>query len=106
MEFHRIAPQRPCDIWTYSDFEPGPASERRFRRMVFAYDFPTEDCLFKDPPYYFVTEQVGAALVALHFTGASLRSIDTRVSEAYVQCYGTPTVIPRVEQLVVTGIGG
>lgn len=106
MGFHRIAPQRPCNIWTYSDFEPGPAFPRRFRRMVFAYDFPTEDCLFNDVPYYFVTKEVGKLFSALGLSGASRQPVETRVSDMYVQSYGTPASVPEVEQLIVTGLAG
>jgi hypothetical protein len=74
--------------------------------MVFAYDFPTEDCIFNDPPYYFVTEQAGSAISVLGLSGASRRPVETRVSDAYVQSYGAPTSIPGVEQLVVTGVAG
>ena len=106
MEFHRLAPQRPCDIWTYSDFEPGPAFPRRFRRMVFAYDFPTGDCLFKDSPHYFVTKELGSSISARGLSGARRRPVETRVSDAYTQSYGTPTSVPQVEQLIVTGAAG
>lgn len=106
MEFHRIAPQRPCDIWTYSEFEPGPAYPRRFRRVVFAYDFPTKDCLFNDSPYYFIISEAGSALSALGLSGAGRQPVETRVSDAYTQSYGTPTWVPEVEQLIVTGSAG
>jgi len=74
--------------------------------MVFAHDFPTEDCVFGDVPYYFVTKEVGKAFSALGLNGASRQPVETRVSDAYTQSYGTPTSVPHVEQLIVTGAAG
>jgi hypothetical protein len=74
--------------------------------MVFAYDFPTEDCIFNDGMYYFVAKNVGSAISALGLSGASRQPVETRVSDTYTQSYGTPTWVPEVEQLIVTGAAG
>jgi len=102
MEFHWIKPQRPCDIWTYSDIAP----DRTFRHMVFAYDFPSEDCIFRDVPHYFVTAKLGEAIEASGLRGVSRRPVETRLSEMYIQSYAAPASIPQVEQLMVTGVAG
>lgn len=53
-----------------------------------------------------VTKEAGKSFSALGLSGASREPVETRVSDTYVQSYGTPGSIPEVEQLVVTGAAG
>jgi hypothetical protein len=80
--------------------------DRTFRHLVFAYDFPSEDCIFRDVPHYFVTAAVGEAIEAHGIGSVIRRQVETRISEAYAQSYGTPDTISQVEQLIVTGVAG
>jgi hypothetical protein len=102
MQFFRIQPQRPCDIWTYSRVN----SAGQIEDLVFAYDFPSSDSIYQDVPHYFVRASVGASLVAEGFTGFELRDVRTRKSANFAAPDGWNGRLESVCELLMTGIAG
>jgi hypothetical protein len=100
--YHRVRPSRPCDVWTYSTVDDAGD----IRALVFAYDAPTPDCLFRDVPRYFVTASAAAAIAEARLSGVSTAPVETRVSAQYVATYGQPASVEPVHQLTVTGTAG
>src|SRR5688572_28254602 len=102
MSHFRLEPHRPCDIYSYSVVD----ADGRIRQLVFAYDFPSGDAIYRDVPRYFVRRSVGADLIRHGFTGFLLVDVPTRRSECFSAPIGWTGELEPVQELVMTGVAG
>jgi len=103
MEFFRVRPVRPCNIWNYSRVD----ENGRIESVVFAWDFPSREPIFQDVPHFFLRDSVACDLSASSLAGFSLKAVPTiRSKEFYVAPGQEDIQLEDVQELIVHGRHG
>ena len=79
MDYYKLLPQRPSNIWSYSDVD-GTGTPRK---IVFAYDFWSAEPIFQDISIFFVRRSIAHVLRCSELTGCSAQDVLTIRSREY-----------------------
>ena len=79
MNYFRLKPERPSNIWQYSTVD----DRGEIQKMVFAYDFWSNEPIFRDIRYFFVRRSVATALQEAGLTGFQCVEVPTIKSKQY-----------------------